>query len=79
VNVVNTGEQADRLELRVELFDAEGAPAGRLTSTRGLVYPGSSIHQRFDLGQLAPGTYRALLVVDTGSDDVFGAEYTIRI
>jgi P pilus assembly chaperone PapD len=79
VNVVNTGEQADRLDLRVELFDAEGAPAGRLTSTRGLVYPGSSIHQRFDLGQLAPGTYRALLVVDTGSDDVFGAEYTIRI
>ena len=79
VNVVNTGEQADRLDLRVELFDAEGTPAGRLTSSRGLVYPGSSIHQRFDLGQLAPGTYRALLVVDTGSDDVFGAEYTIRI
>lgn len=79
VNVVNTGEQADRLDLRVELFDAEGAPAGRLSSERGLVYPGSSIHQRFDLGQLAPGTYRALLVVDTGSDDVFGAEYTLRI
>ncbi|HEY0016843.1 MAG TPA: hypothetical protein VGC13_11010 [Longimicrobium sp.] len=79
VNVANTGEQADRLELRVDLFDAEGAPAGRLSSTRGLVYPGTSIHQRFDLASLPPGTYRALLVVDTGSEDVFGAEYTLRL
>jgi hypothetical protein len=79
VNVVNTGEQADRLELRVDLFDAEGSPAGRLTSSRGLVYPGTSIHQRFELPALPAGTYRALLVVDTGSDEVFGAEYTLRL
>jgi hypothetical protein len=79
VDVVNTGGHADRLELRVDLFDAEGAPAGRLASTRGLVYPGTSIRQRFELGSLPPGTYRALLVVDTGTDDVFGAEYTLRL
>jgi len=79
VDVVNTGAQADRLELRVDLFDAEGTPAGRLTSTRGLVYPGTSIHQRFDFPALPAGTYRALLVVDTGSDEVFGAEYTLRL
>jgi hypothetical protein len=79
VDVVNTGEQADRLELRVDLFDAEGAPAGRLTSSRGLVYPGTSIRQRFEFPALPAGTYRALLVVDTGSDDVFGAEYTLRL
>jgi hypothetical protein len=79
VDVVNTGEHADRLELRVDLFDAEGAPAGRLSSTRGVVYPGSSIRQRFALPPLPAGSYRALLVVDTGSDDVFGAEYTLRL
>lgn len=79
VDVVNTGMHADRLELRVDLFDADGAPAGRLTSTRGLVYPGSSIRQRFDLDSIPAGTYRALLVVDTGTDDVFGAEYTLRL
>jgi hypothetical protein len=79
VDVVNTGAHADRLELRVDLFDAEGAPAGRLASSRGLVYPGTSIRQRFDLSSLAAGTYRALLVVDTGTDDVFGAEYTLRL
>jgi hypothetical protein len=79
MDVVNTGEQADRLELRVDLFSADGTPAGKLASTRGLVYPGSSIRQAFDLRGLAPGTYRALVTVDTGSDDVFGAEYTIRI
>jgi hypothetical protein len=79
VNVSNTGGQADRLELRVDLFDAEGAPAGRLASSRGLVYPGTSIHQRFELPALPAGTYRALLVVDTGSDEVFGAEYTLKL
>lgn len=79
VDVVNTGQQADRLELRVDLFDAEGTPVGRLASTRGLVYPGSSIRQRFDLGAIPAGTYRALLVVDTGTAAVFGAEYTLRL
>lgn len=79
VDVVNTGAQADRLELRVDLFDAEGTPAGRLSSSRGLVYPGTSIHQRFEFPALPAGTYRALLVVDTGSDEVFGAEYTLRM
>lgn len=79
VDVVNAGAQADRLELRVDLFDADGAPAGSLTSTRGLVYPGTSIRQRFDLASLPPGTYKAMLVVDTGTDDVFGAEYTLRL
>lgn len=79
LDVLNTGEQADRLELRVDLFDADGAPAGQRAATRGLVYPGSSIHQAFDLRGLAPGTYRAMVTVDTGTDDVFGAEYTLRI
>ncbi|HEX8392851.1 MAG TPA: hypothetical protein VF665_10885 [Longimicrobium sp.] len=79
MDIMNTGEQADRLELRMDLFRADGAPAGQRSSTRGLVYPGSSIHQAFDLRGLAPGTYRAMVTVDTGSDDVFGAEYTIRI
>jgi hypothetical protein len=79
VDVVNTGEHADRLDLRVDLFDAEGSPAGRVASARGLVYPGTSIHQRFELPALPAGTYRALLVVDTGADEVFGAEYTLRL
>jgi hypothetical protein len=79
VDVLNTGGHADRLELRVDLFDADGAPAARVAVSRGLVYPGSSIRQRFELPALPPGTYRALLVVDTGADDVFGAEYTLRL
>lgn len=79
VDVVNTGAQADRLELRVDLFTADGAPAGSLTSARGLVYPGTSIRQRFDLAAFPAGTYKALLVVDTGTADVFGAEYTLRL
>lgn len=79
VDILNTGEHADRLELRLDLFHADGSPAGSLSSTRGLLYPGSSLHQRFELPALPAGSYRALLVVDTGSDDVFGAEYTLAL
>lgn len=79
VDVLNTGQHADRLELRLDLFQDDGTPAGSLAATRGLLYPGSSLHQRFELSALPAGSYRALLVIDTGSDEVFGAEYTLTL
>lgn len=77
LDVSNTGDRAYRPVLRLELFDAEGKPAGRLESTRGLVYPGTSVRQRFDLGRIPAGSYDALVVADTGDDAVFGARYRV--
>lgn len=79
LDVANAGERGYRLDLSVELFDAEGAPAGKLAARRGLLYPGTSLRQRFDLPALPPGSYKALLVADTGGDEVFGAEYTLTL
>lgn len=77
--IVNTGERAYRLDVSVELFDARGAPVGKLTAQRGLIYPGTSVRQSFALPALPPGSYQALVVADTGGDDVFGGQYTLRL
>jgi hypothetical protein len=42
------------------------------------MYPGTSVRQRIVLPDLPEGEYRALVVVDAGGDDAFGAEYTIK-
>ena len=47
-------------------------------SERGLLYPGTSLRQEFRLGTLAAGTYKALVVVDTGGDQVFGGQFTLQ-
>ncbi len=77
VDLANTGDRAFRPTLRLELFTADGAPAGRVESGRGLVYPGTSLRQRFELGSIPAGTYDALVVADAGGDDVFGARYKV--
>ena len=79
LEVGNAGSRAGRVALRLDLFELDGTPAGSFESRRGLLYPGSSLEQVFELGRLAPGAYRALLIADTGDAEVFGAEYTLRI
>lgn len=78
VDLVNTGELGWRPSLWVELFDANGGSLGRHEARRGLVYPGTSIRQRFDLGLLPEGTYEALVAADLGGDEILGAQYTLR-
>lgn len=79
VDLANTGDRASRVDVRVDLFDAQGNPAGSVRAERGLMYPGTSVRQSFELGRLAPGAYRAIVIADTGGDEVFGAEYTLRL
>jgi hypothetical protein len=78
-DVLNSGDLAFRPALRLELFDEQGAPAGKFEAKRGLVYPGTSVRQRFELGALPAGTYQALVVADTGGDEVFGARYRLKL
>ncbi|HEX6751307.1 MAG TPA: hypothetical protein VF092_28710 [Longimicrobium sp.] len=79
VEVANAGDVAYRPELRVELFDAAGRKAGTFTSQRGLMYPGTSLRQAFELGAVPPGDYQALVVADAGGDQVFGAQYRLKL
>jgi hypothetical protein len=78
-DIRNTGERAYRLHVWVELYDERGTLHGRLEQARGLIYPGTSIKQRFDLSRMPPRAYKALIVADTGDEDVFGAQYRFTL
>jgi hypothetical protein len=75
--VENTGERAYRPNLWVELYDATGAQRARLEQQRGLLYPGSSLLQRFTFPSLPAGTYKAVVFADTGDETVSAAQYTL--
>ena len=77
VDMLNTGERGYRPTLWVEVYDAQGALRGKAKQSRGLLYPGTSLHQHFDLGKLASGTYKAVIFADTGEETVFATQYTI--
>ncbi len=79
LDLANAGEVAYRPEIRVELFDEAGHRAGTFTSRRGLLYPGTSLRQTFDLGAVPAGSYQALVVADAGGDQVFGAQYRLKL
>jgi hypothetical protein len=78
VDLTNVGDRAGRLQLTLEVYADDGRQVATLEQTRGLVYPGTSIRQRFALGVLPAGSYKALLVADAGGDAVFGAQYTLK-
>ena len=77
VVIENTGERAYRPNLWVELYDARGTLRKRVERQRGLLYPGTSLQQRFSFGALPAGVYKALVFADTGDDTVSAAQYKL--
>jgi len=78
VDVENTGERAYKPALWIELYDAAGALVANVRQERGLLYPGTSLLQTFELGKLAGGSYRAVVFADSGDDAVFASQYTLK-
>jgi len=79
LNVSNTGDKLVRPEIWIELYDSEGKAMGRMEGLNNRIYPGTSVMQQIKLGALSEGSYRALVIMDAGDDEVFGAEYTLNI
>lgn len=78
LDALNSGELAVHPMLRLEVLDDAGHCVARAEQQRGLVYPGSSVHQQFDLGPIPSGTYHAVVVADTGGDELFAAKFTLQ-
>jgi hypothetical protein len=78
LDVTDAGERGYRPTLWVEVYDAQGTLRAKARQSRGLLFPGTSLHQHFDLGKLPPGTYKAVVFADTGEDSVSASQYTIR-
>jgi hypothetical protein len=78
VDLEDSGTLGFRPEVYVELFDSSGTSKGKFPGTAYRMYPGTSVRQTIDLGPVPTGSYKALVVVDAGGDDVFGAQYTLQ-
>jgi hypothetical protein len=74
VDVIHAGERAYRPEIRLHLYSEAGDPVAVFVERRGLLYPGTSLRQSFDVSEVPRGTYEALITVDTGGPDLFGAQ-----
>ncbi len=79
VDIENDGERILRPKLLTELYDGSGNKIGTYEAEAHRIYPGTSIRQRVDLSEVPVGTYKALVIADCGGDDLFGAQYTLKI
>ncbi len=78
IDIEDNGTLGFRAEVSVELFNGKGESAGKFSGTKSRMYPGTSVRQTINLGKLPPGSYKALVAVDTGGEDIFGAQYTFE-
>jgi hypothetical protein len=77
LDVITTGDRAVRPKLSVEVYDTQGVVKAKGKQDRGLVYPGSSVRQHFDFGKLPAGSYKVIVLADTGAPQVFASQFTI--
>lgn len=79
LNFENSGNVLIVPETWVELYDTQGELAKRVQGLQSRIYPGTSVAHRFDLSDTPEGVYDALIVVDGGNDNLFGAQYRINL
>lgn len=78
VDLEDNGTLGFKPDVYVELFDGKGVSQGKFPGQRYRLYPGTSVRQTIGLKGIGTGTYKALVVVDAGGDDVYGAQYTLE-
>jgi len=78
-DVSNTGERWLRGSLWIELYDANGVSVGKFDGGTQRMYPGTSVRFTSELTGLKNASYKALIVVDCGGDDVFGAQINVAL
>jgi len=74
LDISNAGERWLRPTVWTELYDSEGALAGRFESQRKRIFPGTSVRHRLLL-EVPSGSYRALVVFDNGDENVWGSQF----
>ena len=76
-DVANTGDRWFVGHLWVELYDVRGKLVGKFDAGAKRMFPGSSVRFSSPLTGIQDADYQALIVVDCGGDDVFGANVNI--
>lgn len=79
LDIGNNGERLLIPAMGVELFDCNGASLGKFDAGRTRIYPTCSTRAKIDLTDVPPGKYTALVLLDSGEDQVMGAQYELAI
>jgi hypothetical protein len=78
VDIENIGEIGMRPDVSVEFFSEQGTSVGKFPGVKYRIYPGTSVRQLIDISTVPQGSYKVLVAVDAGGDDIFGAQYTLK-
>lgn len=78
IDIKNTGDIGMRPDVSLELFNLQGTSVGKFPGVKYRIYPGTSVRQLIDVSGVPQGSYKALVVVDAGGDDVYGGQYTLK-
>ncbi len=79
IDVLNDGARLLIPLMTVELFGQDGASVGRFDAGRARIYPACSVRAKFDLTDVPPGKYVAMVLLDSGDAQVMGAQYDLEI
>ena len=78
-DLANTGDVELHPSVWWELYDEAGARLMRKEADAPRLFPATSTRLKLDLGTLAKGSYRALIVADAGGEDLFGVSYSVEV
>jgi hypothetical protein len=78
VDVENTGARWIVPVPHVELYDMNGYAKGRFECAKKRIYPGTSVRFQINLGVTPAGKYKALVVLDSGEQQLYGAKYDLE-
>ncbi|MBU0690936.1 hypothetical protein KKC97_09240 [bacterium] len=78
VDVKNSGNRWAVPIAWVELYDENGQSAGRFECEKKRIFPSTSVRFRIQLADSLQGKYKALVVVDSGGENVLGAKYDLE-
>jgi hypothetical protein len=79
VEVANAGTRLLRNEIWAELYDEDGQLVARRDGSGGTLFPGSTLEYRIPLAEVPRGGYTALVVMDSGDNNVFAVSLSLSL
>ncbi len=79
LDLENNGEQWYIPELWIEVYDNAGNSVEHFEGAKRRIFPDCSIRHLIDITSLPAGKYKMLIIVDTGDENVYGAEYDLEL
>jgi len=78
LDVKNNGNRWAVPIIWAELYDHAGKSAGKFECEKKRIFPGTSVRFLINLGNQLSGKYKALVVIDSGEENVLGAKYDLE-